>query len=144
MRLTNCVIMYIPEDSISKIFEAFYRIDHSRSRKTGGSGLGSRPLRFQVWIWLEFLVPSLQARLRFQAISLKMEKVFSNLIGNAIKYSPQGASIRILAFAEHQQWVFSIENTGTHIPEDSISKIFEAFYRIAMGKLRSWTQTANG
>ena len=65
-----------------------------------------------------------------------MEKVFSNLIGNAIKYSPQGASIRILAFAEHQQWVFSIENTGTHIPEDSISKIFEAFYRIDHSRSR--------
>jgi len=65
-----------------------------------------------------------------------MEKVFSNLIGNAIKYSPQGASIRILAFAEHQQWVFSIENTGTNIPEDSIPNIFEAFYRIDHSRSR--------
>ena len=31
---------HIPEDSISKLFDAFYRVEQSRSRKTGGSGLG--------------------------------------------------------------------------------------------------------
>lgn len=53
-----------------------------------------------------------------------MEKVFSNLIGNAIKYSPQGATIRISVYMEHEQMEFSVENTGAHIPEDSIPKLF--------------------
>lgn len=46
-----------------------------------------------------------------------MEKVFSNLIGNAVKYSPQKAFIYISAHAEHEQIEFSVENTGVHIPE---------------------------
>ncbi len=65
-----------------------------------------------------------------------MEKVFSNLIGNAIKYSPQGASIRISAHMEHEQIKFSFENTGTCIPEDSIPKLFDAFYRVEQSRSR--------
>ena len=65
-----------------------------------------------------------------------MEKVFSNLIGNAIKYSPQGASIRISAHMEHEQIKFSVENTGTCIPEDSIPKLFDAFYRVEQSRSR--------
>lgn len=65
-----------------------------------------------------------------------MEKVFSNLIGNAIKYSPQGASICISACAEHERINFSIENTGVNIPEDSIPKLFDAFYRVEQSRSR--------
>ena len=67
---------------------------------------------------------------------LLMGKVFSNLIGNAIKYSPQGASIHISIHAEHEQIKFSVENTGAHIPEDSIPKLFDAFYRVEQSRSR--------
>jgi len=65
-----------------------------------------------------------------------MEKVFSNLIGNAIKYSPYGASIYISAYADYEQIRFSVENTGVHIPEDSIPKLFDAFYRVEQSRSR--------
>lgn len=65
-----------------------------------------------------------------------MEKVFSNLIGNAIKYSPQGAAICISVYIEHEQMEFSVENTGAHIPEDSIPKLFDAFYRVEQSRSR--------
>ena len=67
---------------------------------------------------------------------LLMEKVFSNLIGNAIKYSPQGASIYISVHIEHGQIEFSVENTGAHIPEESIPKLFDAFYRVEQSRSR--------
>ena len=65
-----------------------------------------------------------------------MEKVFSNLIGNAIKYSPQGAFIYISVHTEYRQIEFSVENTGAHIPEDSIPKLFDAFYRVEQSRSR--------
>ena len=67
---------------------------------------------------------------------LLMEKVFSNLIGNAIKYSPQKASIDISVHMEHGKIGFSVENTGVHIPEESIPKLFDAFYRVEQSRSR--------
>ncbi|MCI9035944.1 MAG: GHKL domain-containing protein [Lachnospiraceae bacterium] len=65
-----------------------------------------------------------------------IEKVFSNLIGNAIKYSPQGASVWISVTMEDERIAFSVENTGVHIPEDSIPKLFDAFYRVEQSRSR--------
>lgn len=65
-----------------------------------------------------------------------IEKVFSNLIGNAVKYSPYGAAICISAYADYEQIEFSVENTGVHIPEDSIPKLFDAFYRMEQSRSR--------
>lgn len=59
-----------------------------------------------------------------------MEKVFSNLIGNAIKYSPPGEYIHIAILEKDQSMGFSIENTGIYISEDDKEKLFDAFYRV--------------
>lgn len=65
-----------------------------------------------------------------------MEKVFSNLIGNAIKYSPQKGVVCISVIAEHGRIHFYIENTGVRIPEDSIPKLFDPFYRVEQSRNR--------
>ena len=67
---------------------------------------------------------------------LLIEKVFSNLIGNAIKYSPEGAAIDIAAHKQQGKHLFCIENSGTHIPEEALSKIFDAFYRVDQSRNR--------
>lgn len=65
-----------------------------------------------------------------------MEKVFSNLIGNAVKYAPPEAVVGITVREREGSWLFSIENTGTHIPEETIPKLFEAFYRVDTSRSR--------
>ncbi len=67
---------------------------------------------------------------------LLLEKVFSNLIGNAIKYSPQGAEIDITVDNRQSHCLFRVENSGTHVSEENIEKIFEAFYRIEQSRSR--------
>lgn len=65
-----------------------------------------------------------------------IEKVFSNLIGNAVQYSPQGADIHIILYEKPDCCYCSIENSGVHIPTDSLPKLFEAFYRVEKSRSR--------
>lgn len=59
-----------------------------------------------------------------------IKKVINNLISNAISYSPEGSSIYLTAFAEDGAVQFLVENTGVHIPDSEIPKLFDAFYRV--------------
>jgi len=82
------------------------------------------------------IMPEMPVSVVITGNRLLLEKVYSNLIGNAIKYSPQGATINISIQKQQEKYQFSIENSGTHIPKDTLSKIFEAFYRIEHSRNR--------
>jgi signal transduction histidine kinase len=56
-------------------------------------------------------------------------QVFSNLLGNALRYSPAGTSITVcLQEANEGVWL-SVHNLGEPIPAESLPKIFTAFER---------------
>lgn len=57
-------------------------------------------------------------------------KILTNTIINGIKYSPEGHEIYVSLISKHKQAIFTCLNTGTHIPEEHLSSIFDAFYRI--------------
>lgn len=59
-----------------------------------------------------------------------IQKVINNLISNAIAYSPEESTIYLTAFAKNEAVKVLLENTGVHIPDSEISKLFNAFYRI--------------
>lgn len=65
-----------------------------------------------------------------------IQKVINNLVSNAISYSPEESSITITAFQRNENVVFELENTGVHIPENEIPKLFDAFYRIEHSRNR--------
>jgi signal transduction histidine kinase len=56
-------------------------------------------------------------------------QVVSNLVGNAIKFTPQEGTIRVLARLRDRQIVVSVEDTGPGIPQEHLSKIFDRFWR---------------
>lgn len=60
----------------------------------------------------------------------KLEQVFTNLINNAIKYTPGGGEITVHAWQEAGQLKVSITDTGLGIPEEAIGQLFTRFYRI--------------
>lgn len=63
-------------------------------------------------------------------------KVVNNLVSNAIHYSPDGSDIFIKVHSWNGKIRFSIENTGVHLPEDDIPKLFDAFYRVERSRSR--------
>jgi len=59
-----------------------------------------------------------------------LQMALDNLLGNAAAYSSSGNHIFVKLWNEFDKVNLTIENTGVHIPEESIPKLFEAFYRV--------------
>jgi signal transduction histidine kinase len=57
-------------------------------------------------------------------------RVFTNIIGNATKYTPEGGKITISAQSEEYSITVSISDTGSGIPHDKLPFIFEPFFRV--------------
>lgn len=60
----------------------------------------------------------------------KMQRVFDNLLRNAVIYSFEGTKINILATKNNDTILFQFSNHGDTIPEDKLERIFEQFYRL--------------
>ncbi len=60
----------------------------------------------------------------------QIERVFINLIGNAIKFTPQKGKITIHTHKAQNGVQVDISDTGCGIPEEALEKIFEEFYRV--------------
>ncbi|HQN04424.1 MAG TPA: ATP-binding protein [Anaerolineaceae bacterium] len=59
----------------------------------------------------------------------RIDQVFTNLIHNAIKFTPPGGKITLSAMQEEDQVVFTIEDTGIGISPEVLPRIFERFYK---------------
>jgi len=63
-----------------------------------------------------------------RADALKLEQVLSNLIGNALKFTPQGGRVSIVTRNEtSDKLVIEVSDTGIGIPADALSRIFAPF-----------------
>ncbi len=65
---------------------------------------------------------------------LQIRQVYSNLIGNAIKYTPAGGSVVISIQRLDQTLEVQIQDTGYGIPAADLPFIFDRFYRVRSGK----------
>lgn len=59
----------------------------------------------------------------------KVAQILSNLLDNALKYAPPGATVVLAADAAGDEARVSVSNTGPGIPEEEIPHLFERFFR---------------
>lgn len=60
----------------------------------------------------------------------RVSQILSNLIGNALKYTPAGGVVSVDAQEEKNEMVISVHDTGPGIPDDQKKRIFERFAQI--------------
>lgn len=60
----------------------------------------------------------------------KLQRVFDNLLRNAVNYSYEGSVIRIKASPSEKEVLLVFENDGETISEDKLNRLFEQFYRL--------------
>lgn len=78
-----------------------------------------------------------------------LHSAFSNLIGNAIRYTPAEGQIHVEVTIRHNpqgepEGVFSVRDTGYGIPEHHIPRLTERFYRVSTSRSRNLGGTGLG
>jgi two-component system phosphate regulon sensor histidine kinase PhoR len=73
-----------------------------------------------------------------------LERVFMNLVSNAVKYTPAGGSVAVRAWSENDQIKIEVSDTGIGIPEEALPRIFNEFYRAKNAKAMEMEGTGLG
>lgn len=103
-----------------------------------------RPLLFDLVKYCRQLVEEVRLNLKsqhlvnfssqYQSISCYMDEkllghILSNLLSNALKYSPDGSLVNFNLSFQEGQAVFEIQDEGIGIPEEDMPRLFESFHR---------------
>jgi two-component system phosphate regulon sensor histidine kinase PhoR len=73
-----------------------------------------------------------------------LREVIVNLFDNAMKYTPEGGAIKIGSAEGPEGVEVYVEDTGFGIPEESLPRLFERFYRVDKGRSREMGGTGLG
>ncbi|EJR55611.1 hypothetical protein IIM_00703 [Bacillus cereus VD107] len=84
------------------------------------------------------------ASLLVKANRSRIEQVVVNLLSNAIRYTPDGEKIHVSVVETEDKVKIEIENTGNPIPEESLEKIWDRFYRLDASRSRHTGGTGLG
>lgn len=68
----------------------------------------------------------------------RIGQVITNLISNAIKYSPEADSVDVYLSVKENEILFSVQDHGIGIPADKLKKVFKQFYRVSQDAKNSF------
>lgn len=92
----------------------------------------------------QFQIPADEARIRLKAETaggciteadrIQIERLISNLLSNALKYTPAGGDVTVRLRRTDRKVILEVEDTGVGIPAENLPHIFDRFYRVRSGK----------
>ena len=74
----------------------------------------------------------------------QLTSMFSNLVENAVKYTPPGGRVEVAANTDENEVVVHVSDTGIGIPEKNLARIFERFYRVDKARSKETGGTGLG
>ncbi|MCU7818941.1 MAG: GHKL domain-containing protein [gamma proteobacterium symbiont of Lucinoma myriamae] len=86
----------------------------------------------------------LDNKLQIAGNETELRSVFTNLISNAIRYTPKKGLIKIRWFKKNNKAYFSVKDNGEGIEAQHLQRLTERFYRIDKGRSRSEGGTGLG
>jgi len=66
------------------------------------------------------------------ADGLRMDQVFTNLLSNALKFTPPGGTIALSVRGLSDEVLVQMRDSGMGIPEEHLGRIFDRFYRVPL------------
>jgi two-component system, OmpR family, phosphate regulon sensor histidine kinase PhoR len=73
-----------------------------------------------------------------------IRQILDNLIDNAIKYTPEGGSVRVSCRVDGDDIAVEVADSGIGIPRDDLPRVFERFYRVDKARSRELGGTGLG
>jgi two-component system sensor histidine kinase KdpD len=75
---------------------------------------------------------------------LEIDQVLTNLIENAVRYTPAGSPIEVSAHSEGEEVEISVADRGPGIPPADLARVFDKFYRVLHGQHPAGYPTGSG
>jgi len=85
-----------------------------------------------------------EANCRLTGNAKELHSAFSNLVSNAVRYTPAGGTVTLFWRLEGARGVFGVEDTGIGVEPRHIPRLTERFYRVDQGRSRDTGGTGLG
>jgi two-component system phosphate regulon sensor histidine kinase PhoR len=73
-----------------------------------------------------------------------LSEILDNLVDNALKYTPEGGTIRLRWWGDNACCNIAVQDTGIGIPDSDLPRVFERFYRVDKARSRELGGTGLG
>ena len=87
---------------------------------------------------------SIETPARLRGVPREIYSAFSNLVFNAMRYTPEGGAVTVRWFLQHDRPAMSVEDTGIGIAAEHIPRLTERFYRVDNARARESGGTGLG